>query len=276
MLVRALTSSWRQPFPAICRLRRGDWPVLAGVDRAIVVERRATVVSVDVVDGAPVRAGQQLMTVYTIGDSLAVATALNTMQADAKELGSVRARDGAGAATTLALLARVAKDRQALTELKLSPTKILAPVAGRISVLAVRAGAELTRTNVVMHVVNDSTLLVTVPLAAAYRTVVGSGHGPSSNLPRSGRGYDAAVVGIGPSATVDDTVGVTKKTSDSTTDETVPVTVRLTKPTPAVAAWQRRIRFVPVRPSRSGVRQFPCRTGHRPTAVRVRGDGWSP
>ena len=209
--------------------------VMAEVDRAIVVERRATVVSVDVVDGAPVQAGHVLLTVYTIGDSLAVATAVNTMRADAKELSSVRARDGVGAATTIALLARVAKDRQVLTDLKLSPTAVTAPVTGRVSGLTAAVGAELTRTDVVMHVIDDSNLLVTVPLAVQYRNVVETGQRAVVTLPGSGRTYKAAVVGIGPSATVKATAGVSTTNSDSTTDQTVPVTVKLTKPAGNVA-----------------------------------------
>ena len=53
-----------------------------------------------------------------------------------------RARDGVGAASTLALLDQIALDRQALTDLKSTPLSIAAPADGHVSGLAVQAGAK--------------------------------------------------------------------------------------------------------------------------------------
>jgi hypothetical protein len=203
----------------------GTGPVLAAVDQAVVVERRATVTSVDVVEGQEVHQGEQLLAVFTIGDSSAIATATNQLRADEKELASVRARDGVGAASTLALLDQIAVDRQALTDLKSTPLSIAAPADGHVSGLAVQAGAEVTRTDVVLHVVDDRRLRVTVPLTASYRGLITTGQNTLLTIPGgSGRSFEATVIDVGPS-TLD------PKTSGGT----VPVTVELPKPDDPIA-----------------------------------------
>jgi membrane fusion protein (multidrug efflux system) len=193
----------------------GSGPVLAGVDRAVVVERRAIVTRVQVIEGEWVQRGQPLLEVSTIGQSAAVTTAVNQLWADQKLLPAVRARDGALAQTTLALLNQIAQDRQRLADLKSSPTTLTAPVAGRVSGLSVSAGAALDRSDVVLRVVDDRTARVVVPVAANYRAQLAVGQPAVMSLPsQPGATFSATVVAVGPTAH-----------ADPGASETVPVTV---------------------------------------------------
>jgi membrane fusion protein (multidrug efflux system) len=202
----------------------GTGTVLAGVDHAVLLERRATVRTVNVVDGEWVQRGQLLLQVVTIGQSAAVATATNQLWLDHNRLAGVRARDGAFAATTLALLNQIDRDRQYLSDLKNSPTSITAPVTGRVSGLSVRAGTAADRTKVILHVVDDSTVQVVVPVAANYRMQLAVHQQAVLSLPsQPGASFTATVVGIGPTAE-----------SDSGGDETVPVTVTASNATRAI------------------------------------------
>lgn len=198
----------------------GTGPVTAGVDVAVVVERRATVTDIAVTEGANVVKGQDLLSVYTIGDSAAISTALNQLRADEKELESVRARDGASAKTTFDLLDKVAQDRQALTDIKSNPLVVTAPIDGRISGLAITAGVQITRTDVVMHVIDDRRMKVTVQIARSYLDLISSGQAAVLTLPGgAGTNYQATVTNVGVS------------TADGSADvAAVPVTVELPKP----------------------------------------------
>ncbi len=191
----------------------------------MVIERRATVTGIDVVEGAEVHQGQQLLTAYTIGDSGAIGTATNQLRADELDLESARVRDGAGALNTIKLQAKVANDRQALTDLKATPLAVTAPVDGRVSGLSVAVGAEVTRTDVVLHVVDTRTLRVTVPVATSYRNLITTGQQASLTLPGgSGQAYPAAVTSVGPSTV-----------NAATALDTIPVTVELPNPPETIA-----------------------------------------
>jgi membrane fusion protein (multidrug efflux system) len=182
----------------------GSGPVLSGVDRVVVVERRAIVTSVGVNEGEWVQRGQQLLEVSTIGQSAAVATAVNQLWVDQKRLPGVRAKDGALAATTLALLNQIAQDRQQLADLKSTPTVVTAPVAGRVSGLSITAGAALDRSDVLLHVVDDRTVRVVVPVAANYRAQLAVGQSAVMTLrSQPGATYTATVAAIGPTAHAD-------------------------------------------------------------------------
>ena len=212
----------------------GTGPVVAGVDVVVAVERRALVTDVAVVEGAPVTAGQPLLSVFTVGDSNAVADATTDLRAVEQELQGVRARDGIGAASTLDLVARVAAARQRLADLKSAPTVLVAPVDGRVSALAVAAGQEITRTDEAMHVVDDRELRVTVSVAAAYQQLVGVGQPAKITVPGgSGETFDATVLSVGAQAL-----------DDSTETATVPITVSLPRPAAGLTAGvQAYVRF---------------------------------
>jgi membrane fusion protein (multidrug efflux system) len=207
----------------------GTAPVTAGVDNAVIFERRATVTSVDVVEGAQVHQGQTLLTVYTNGDTGVIGTATNKLRDDQLQLDSVRTRDGAGAATTLALLAQVDRDRQALTDLKSMPTTITAPADGRVSGLSVQVGSQLTRTDIVLHVIDDRKLRVTVPVPSTYSSLITPGQNGQLTLPGgSGQSFPSNVVSIGPA------VNGPPTHRPSAQVDTVPVTVELPNPDPAI------------------------------------------
>lgn len=223
----------------------GTGPVQAGVDHAVVVERRATVTTVAVTEGAQVRQGQELLSVFTIGDSSAIATATNLLREHEKELESVRARDGVGATTTIAMLGQIARDRQTLTDLKSAPLVVSAPAEGRVSGLSVQAGREITRTDVVLHVIDDRILRLTVPVPAAYRDLLAAGQPAVLTLPGgSGATFNAAVVAVGPT-----TLAGTVAAGLTAQSETVPVVVELPNPGGIALGRAAYVRFPVDRPA---------------------------
>ena len=198
----------------------GIGTVLPGTDHAVILERRATVIAVDVVEGALVRQGQLLLEVVTIGQSSEVTAAANQLWADQKRLQAVRTREGANGTQALALFDQIARDRQVLANLRSSPTAITAPNAGRVSGLAARPGAAMDRTNVVLHLVDERTVRVTVPVAADYRGQLAPGRRAELSLPdRPGQSFGATVVGVGPTAL-----------SEPGGDSRLPVTVTVPNP----------------------------------------------
>jgi membrane fusion protein (multidrug efflux system) len=200
----------------------GTGPVQATIDRAVIVERRATVVDINAVEGQFVTAGQQLLRVYTIGQSAAVAAATNQLRADENQLVVAQATYGAAGAQTQTLISKVAQDRTELTQLKNSPTVITAPVSGQVSGLDALPGSTLDRSDVVLHVVDDTIVRVVVPLVVAYRSQMELGAKALLTLPSlPGRTFDASITGIG---------AVVPAQADGkalTAEDTVPVTVDL-------------------------------------------------
>jgi multidrug efflux system membrane fusion protein len=196
----------------------GTGSVVASIDKSILVDRRASVISVGVVDGQAVTRGQPLMDVYTLGPSQAVTQAVNQLQVDQLQYTSARARYGSSSAVTLEFGDKIVRDRELLFKLKGSPTTLRAPVAGRVSGLSVKSGDALTKTDVILHVVDDRMIRIVAQVAATYRSRLAVGQRAELTLPglRPGATYTSTVVEIGPTAT-----------GDSYTDPTIPVTVEL-------------------------------------------------
>jgi RND family efflux transporter MFP subunit len=180
----------------------GQAPVVGASEAIITVARRGTVTSLSVAPGQRVEAGQQVAVVREIGTSSeqqALASELEGLQTllitQSRTLGA-----NSHSREVSDTLAHIAAVRMQLSHVIGEPAVLTAPQAGVVTALYVGTGSDVDTATPLMHIVDASSVRVTVGLAGEYRTVVHVGdRGRLVVAGSGGREVSATITALVPS-----------------------------------------------------------------------------
>jgi RND family efflux transporter MFP subunit len=182
----------------------GPSPVVGASEATITVARRGMVTSLSVAPGQRVEAGQQLAVVREIGASTEQQALASELEGLQTLLLSQRSTLSPISREINDTLTRIAAVRQQLADVIGEPAVFTAPQAGVVAALYVATGSEVDTSKPLMHIVDASSVRVTVELAGEYHTVVHVGdRGHLVVTGSGGREMPAQVTALVPSTQAD-------------------------------------------------------------------------